>query len=189
MARAFFFQKVKGKLPSLNLFETKMHSCYSSFVVAWFLTWDINMIWKQILYKYWQISNGNLSQYSNDPLNKGENGHCVVYKSILITNTYKFTKQILIRLQKCIMKPWEIQNRKETNTAILVIFLLMDSSWEQVESSADSSQSPRPHICIILHSQPLIGFFVQNVYFFLFFFIIAFCVSTCLRLLIWCYEL
>ena len=82
---------------------------------------------------------------------------------IIVTNTKTFIKQILI------MKLWEIQNRKETNTAILVIFLLMDSSWEQVESSADSSQSPRPHICIILHSQPLIGFFVEkNIYFFSF---------------------
>ena len=148
------------------------------------------MIWKQILYKYWQISNGNLSQYSNDPLNKGENGHCVVYKSYSNNKYSQIHKKILIRLAKMHQETMRIQNRKETNTAILVIFLLMDSSWEQVESSADSSQSPRPHICIILHSQPLIGFFVQNVYLFLiFFFNIWFCVSTWLRLLIWCYEL
>ena len=48
---------------------------------------------------------------------------------------------------------------KKQIRAIQVFFLLMDRSWEQVESSADSNQSPLSHICIMPHFKALIGFF------------------------------
>ena len=172
MARAFFFQKVKGKLPSLKL----------DF-------WHETQIWFE---NKFSINTGKYQMEISHSIliilwTKVKMDIVLCTSRILITNTVKFTKKILIRLAKMHQETMRIQNRKETNTAILVIFLLMDSSWEQVESSADSSQSPRPHICIILHSQPLIGFFVEKIYIFSLFLLLQFWV-LCLKL-IWCYEL